>query len=115
MQFLWSNGFTSFLVVTLLLGGGAAYMTGRAVAGKWGPWWQMALYCVLLSLAVRFLHYALFQDRLLSASSWFIDLVYLVSIGFLGFRLTRVRQMVSQYRWQYERAGLFWWRERKSV
>jgi hypothetical protein len=33
-------------------------------------------------------------------------------IGLLGFRYTRSRQMVTQYGWLYEPAGLFGWRER---
>jgi hypothetical protein len=32
----------------------------------------------------------------------------------LAFRLTRVRRMVSQYPWIYERDGLLGWRERSG-
>ena len=30
----------SFLLVTVLLGGGAAWLAGRAIAQTWRPWWS---------------------------------------------------------------------------
>jgi hypothetical protein len=50
-----------FLLVTVAMGGGAAWLAGRAIAATWRPWWHIAFYMLLLALAVRFLHYALFD------------------------------------------------------
>jgi hypothetical protein len=42
------------------------------------------------------------------------DAAFLLAVGGLSWRLTRVRRMVAQYRWLYERAGLLGWRERTT-
>ena len=34
-----------FLIVTVVLGGGAAWMAGRAVATVWNSWWMVVIYC----------------------------------------------------------------------
>ena len=31
-----------FILLTVILGGGTAFLTGRAIAGTWRPWWQVA-------------------------------------------------------------------------
>src|SRR5882672_6023721 len=51
-----------FLLVTVAMGGGAAWLAGRAIASAWRPWWHVALYMLVLGLAVRFIHFALFQS-----------------------------------------------------
>ena len=114
MNVFWPDGFTTFFFLTLVLGGGAAYMSGRAVAATWRPVSLLVFYCVLLSLFVRFLHFALFEAQLLAFLPWVADLVVMLAGGFLGFRLTRVSQMVTQYRWLYRRSGPFAWREREQ-
>ena len=38
-----------FLLVTVLMGGGAAWLAGRAIAATWRHWWHLALYMVVLS------------------------------------------------------------------
>lgn len=112
---LWSNGFWSFFFVTLLIGGGAAFMSGRAVARSWKSLPLLIFYCLLLAAAVRFLHYALHDSQLLSPGMLFIDFVVMLIAGGIGYRLTRVRQMVTQYDWLYERSGVFWWRSRQDA
>lgn len=114
MEFFWSNGFWSFFFVTLLLGGGAAYMSGRAIARSWKSLPLLAFYCLLLAGAVRFLHYALHEGTLLSPGLLLIDFFVTLCAGLIGFRLARVSQMVTQYGWLYERTGLLWWRERST-
>jgi uncharacterized protein DUF6867 len=86
-----------FLLVTVALGGGAAWQAGRAIAQTWRPWWQAVLYMFLLGAAVRFIHFALFDGTLLSLPAY--GLATAVAIGFatLGFRITRGRQMARQY------------------
>ncbi|HFB97571.1 MAG TPA: hypothetical protein ENJ62_00370 [Bryobacterales bacterium] len=101
-----------FIGLTVIIGGGAAFLAGRALALKWRPLWQLVIYMLLLAAAVRFLHYALFGETLLSFRSYLSDAVVLIAAAFLGFRLTRVKQMTTQYFWLYEKAGPFAWRER---
>jgi hypothetical protein len=104
--------FFLFALVTVVMGGWAAWMTGRAMALSWKPYWQLLLYLLILAGAVRFIHYALFEGTLLTLHYYLVDAVVLLCIGSLGFRYYRARQMANQYRWLYERTGLFTWRER---
>ncbi|MCB1756444.1 MAG: hypothetical protein KDJ38_13035 [Gammaproteobacteria bacterium] len=115
MDFFWENGFASFLILTVVLGGAAAYMSGRAVARQWKSVGLLVFYCALLALAVKFLHFALFDGPLLSLKLLLIDFSVVLLIGLLGYRITRVNQMVTQYRWLYQRSGLFWWRNKPGT
>jgi hypothetical protein len=113
MGILWEETFGVFLLLQVALGGGAAWMTGRALARTWRPAWTLVVYIVLLTFAVRFLDFALFGGTLLSLHYFLVDFVILLAIGFLGMRVTRAGQMVKQYPWLYERAGPISWRDRK--
>ena len=104
--------FWLFALVTCVMGGWAAWMTGRAVAKTWGTVAQCVVYLMILGLAVRFIHFALFHGTLLSVHYYIVDTVVVGVIGLAGYRYTRVRQMTTQYRWLYERTGAFSWRER---
>jgi hypothetical protein len=104
-----------FLLVSVAMGGGAAWLAGRAIAATWRPWWHIALYMVLLGLAVRFLHYALFDSKFLSLHYYFVDYTVCLAFGLLGFRLMRVTQMVSRYNWINQRTGLLRWRRRDQT
>ena len=106
------GSFGVFLLVSVLLGGGAAWLAGRAIAATWRPWWHVALYMLALSVAVRFLHFALFDAKFLSLHYYLVDFAVCLGFGYLGFRLTRVDQMVTRYRWINERTGLLRWRRR---
>ncbi len=101
-----------FFLVTVFLGGGAAWLAGRAAAATWRPWWHIVLYMLLLTLAVRFLHFALFDSTFLSLYYYGVDYAVCLTFGLLGFRTMRVNQMVTRYRWMIERAGRFGWRIR---
>ncbi len=79
-----------FVLVSVLMGGGAAWLAGRAIASTWRPWWHLALYMLILSLAVRFLHYALFDGKFLSLHYYLVDYTVCLIFGLLGFRLMRV-------------------------
>ena len=100
-----------FLVLTLLLGGAGAYAAGRAVASTWKPPVQVAIYALGLAAAVRFLHYALFEEDLASLHYLLTTFAILAAIAFLGFRRMRVSQMVRQYSWAFQRSGLLGWRK----
>ena len=101
-----------FFLVTVLMGGGAAWLAGRACAATWRPPWQMTLYMLILALAVRFIHFAVFNAKLLSLHYYLVDAAVCLLFGWLGFRLTRVTQMATRYRWINERAGALRWRRR---
>ena len=101
-----------FLIMTVIIGGGAAFMSGRGLASKWRPVWMAVAYMIPMGLALRFFHYALFEGNLLSLRFFMTDTLVLVAGTLLGYRLTRVQQMVSQYPWLYERAGPLAWRSR---
>ena len=112
MGILYENGIWAFLIVTVLLGGGAAYMTGRAQANNWKPALMLLPYIIMLTAAARFIHFALYNGELLSVQYYLVNLAILLGFGMLGFRLTRARQMVRQYPFAYVRSGLFGWKEK---
>ena len=104
-----------FLLVTVVMGGWAAWMTGRAVAKTWRPLATLAAYTLILGAAVRFIHFALFQGTLLSPRYYVVDTIFLALFAFAGWRRTRATQMTTQYRWLYERSGPFSWKARQPV
>jgi hypothetical protein len=89
--------FVSFLLVTVFLGGGAAWLSGRAIAQTWRPWWSIIGYMLILGLAERFIHFALFSGTLLSPHFYVVDTGFALLFASLGFRLTRRQQMARQY------------------
>lgn len=99
-----------FFFVTCLLGGWAAWMTGRASAQTWKPVSSLVVYLLLLGIAVRFIHHALFEGTMFTAQYYIVDTIVLMIIGLAGYRYTRTNQMVTQYHWLYERASLLSWR-----
>jgi len=115
MESLLGNSFGVFIGLTVVLAGGAAIMTGRALADGWKAHWQVVLACLGLGLANRFLAYALFDGELLSLSGFLIDFVVIATMALLAHRITSVRKMVTQYPWRYERASLFAYREKPAA
>jgi hypothetical protein len=107
------DSFGVFLLVSILLGGGAAWLAGRAIAATWRPWWHVTFYMLILGLAVRFLHFALFGATLLSLHYYLVDCGICLGLGFLGFRAARAAQMATQYRWINTRTGAFTWGHRQ--
>ena len=61
------------------------------------------LAAMLLAAATRFIHFALFEGTLLSPYYYMVDLIVLVIIAMLGKRVTRARQMSTQYSFIFER------------
>jgi len=112
MPLFVEDNFWIFLFMTVIIGGGAAFLAGRGLASKWRPLWMPVLYMLPLGLALRFLHFALFEGNLLSVHYFITDTAVLVAAALLGYRLMRVGQMVGQYPWLYERAGPFAWKNR---
>ena len=113
LHFFYEEGSSSvFLLVTIVFGGGAAWLSGRAIAQTWRPAWQVFVYSLVLGCAVRFIHFSLFGGSLLSAHYYLIDCAVCMGFGFLGFRAARVSQMVTHYRWINQGNGPLRWRRR---
>ena len=110
MDFYEHESLAQILVITGVLGGGAAWLSGRAIALTWRPFWHIVAYMLLLGCAVRFAHFALGRGTLLSLPSYLTDTLYLIVVGALGWRVTRTTQMITQYIWLYERTGPLSWR-----
>jgi len=112
MDIFYEENFGVFLLVTIILGGGAAALAGRALAATWRPWWQVIAYMLILGTAVRFIHFSLFGGTLLSAQYYLVDSAFCIAFGLIGFRMTRIAQMVQHYRWLYEPYGSVRWRHK---
>ena len=97
------HNFGVFLLVTVVLGGGAAWLAGRAIAHTWRPWWHVVFYMLILGAAVRFIHFSLFSGTLISPYYYAVDTTVAIICGLLGFRLTRARQMIRQYGFRVRR------------
>jgi hypothetical protein len=97
------KGLWVFLLITIILGGSAGYVSGRAIAQTWRPFWQVPLYMLLLAATVRFFHYALFWEVLLSLKNYVVDFVVVFAASAIGYRVTRSRQMAAQYGWIFGR------------
>lgn len=110
MTYIYDTSLAGFIVLTLTLGGFAAWATGRACALTWRPLATLVWFIFLLSLAVRFLSFALYCGGLLSLQHWLVAFVYLIAVALVGFRVTRTEQMTRQYRWLYEKTSPFSWR-----
>ena len=115
MDALLGNSFGVFVGLTVIIIGGAAVMTGRALADGWKPPWQVLLACLGLDLANRFLVYALFGGELLSLSGFLIDYAVIAAMALLAHRITAVHRVITQYPWRYERASLFSYREKPGA
>ncbi|OWV93610.1 DUF6867 family protein [Rhizobium sp. R693] len=99
-----------FLFVTCLLGGWAAWMTGKAAARTWTSYLKLFFYILGLGVGIRFIHHALFQGSMVSIHYFIVDIIVLMILGFLGYQYTRTNQMVGQYRWLYRKTSLFSWK-----
>ena len=119
MAGFYDTSTTAFVVITVILGGGAAWMSGRAVAHAWESALTAALYMIPLAAAVRFLHYALADgtapatlatpEALILIGYYAIDLAILFIIASLSYRIARASQMVTQYPWLYRRTSPVSW------
>lgn len=109
----------AFFFVTIVFGGGAAFMIGRAIAKGWKPFWQAVVYVYLLAAFIRFLHWGLFygatlqswreaQGSLLSLHYYLADAIFMLIFAMAGFRLQRTSQMLRQYHWLTTKSLLGW-------
>jgi len=114
MQGIFYEGasLVQFLFITCLIGGWAAWMTGRACALTWRPFIIGILYMLPLGMAVRYIHYVVFEATLISLPYYLTDTLVLMLLCAVGFRLTRVGQMVRQYGWLYKKTSPFTWADK---
>jgi len=112
MQTLYAGeSIVHVVLVTGILGGGAAWLSGRAIARAWRQRWQVTLAALPLGAAARFIHFALFEGDLLSGASYALDTLFFFVIGLIAWQATRTSQMIRQYPWLYARSGPLSWRE----
>lgn len=105
MALLWEVSPVEFVLVTLVIGGALAYAVGRATARGWEGWSGHILYILLLAVAIRFLHFSLFDGSFFLPPETFgtamyyalVDLVVLLLASLAGRVRTRSGQMRRQY------------------
>ena len=126
MGVIYEKSIWAFLFITVIAGGGAAFMIGRAAAKGWNPFWQAVVQVLGLATAVRFLHWGLFagatfeswrqaQGSLFSVHYYLVDAVILLLFAALGFRRQRTVQMLRQYGWLTVQTSPLSWRLRDSA
>jgi hypothetical protein len=93
------NGHWVFLLCTVILGGGAAYVSGKAIAETWRPFWQVVAYGLLMAMVVRFMHFALFEEVMLSLKNYIVDSAVLLAASVAGYNVARRGQMAETYNW----------------
>ena len=106
---------TVIRVLVMLLCFWTAWMAGKGASESWKNYPAVVLYTVFLSIAVRFIHHALFDGPMFSGNAllfYAIDFVVLLVFSTAGFRYTRTNQMVNAYYWLYEKASPFSWKEK---
>jgi hypothetical protein len=101
-----------FLLLTVAIGCTGAWVSGKAIAQTWRPFWQLPGYVLLLVAGVRFLHYALFWEPLLPIQNWAVDYIFLFIAAALGYRRMRSLQISTQYCWLFEPRGPLGWRRK---
>jgi hypothetical protein len=114
MESLLGTSFGVFVGLTVIIIGGAAVMTGRALADGWKSPLQVVFAGFGLALADRFLIYALFGGELLHLTGFLIDFAVITAMALLAYRLTVVHKMVAQYPWRYQRESLWTYREKSG-
>lgn len=102
----------AFVFFTIVLGGLGGIATGRAFAGTWRSVALMPLALLLMAAAVRFLHYALAGEELLSPHYYAVSLAFVALGAVYGYRAKRTEQMCRQYPWLFSKAGPVGWSHR---
>lgn len=106
--------FLQFAMISVAIGGWTAWMTGKGAAESWGTPLNVVIYTLLLGVAVRFIHHALFGGTMFTVQYYLVDTLVLMAFSMTGFLYTRTNQMTEKYYWLYEKAGPFAWKK-KSV
>lgn len=112
MSLFVETNFWIFVLLTVVLGGGAAFMAGRSLALGWKPIPLLIVYMLIFGAGLRFLHFALFQGTLGSLQYYLSQTLIVALFALLGYRTTRVNQMTEKYPWLYEKTSPFSWRNK---
>ncbi len=103
-----------FLFMTIVLGGAAAWATGRALAKTWRPYGQVLIYMIPLAAAIIFLHHARFGEILFTLHYYVVTYIIVAVAASIGFRRMRVQQMLMQYSFAMGPAGPFGWQAKNG-
>jgi hypothetical protein len=114
-NFLYEDSVVHFVLVTLVMGGWAAWMTGKACASTWSRYTTLFFYLTLLTVAIRFLHQAPFGGNMFSAYYFVVDFIIIQLVGLLSYRLKLASQMVSRYGWLFQKSGPISWDVRPNA
>ncbi len=101
-----------FLILTVIMGGGAAFMAGRNVAQGWKSPALLFVYMLIFGAGLRFLHYALFHADLVSLQYYISQTAVVMAFAFLGYRTTLANLMTEKYPWLFEKSGPLGWRKK---
>lgn len=112
MAALFGTSLLAFILVTVIVTGGAALLTGHALASRWRPMWHLFPFSLLLGFGDRFLVYALFGGDLTSIPGYVVDTILVGIVATVSYRWFLARKMVTQYPWLYEARGVFGWTDR---
>ena len=93
----WQSLF-AFVIITLMLGGAAAFMTGRALANGWRPQTMVLLAAQPLAGPAPSLHAPL-ADQPTDALKAALTNGLMIAFAYAGFALRRKHQMARQYPW----------------
>jgi hypothetical protein len=104
-----------FLLVTVAMGGWAAWRTGIALAKTWKPVFILVPHMLMLGFAVRFIHFSMFHGTLLSLRYYVIDTVIIFVAAYLGWRHERSNQMARQYGFAFDKTSFLTWRRKSGV
>lgn len=116
MANLYSNeSIFQVLFVTFVLGAGCALLAGRGIALTWRSIWVVIAAMIPMGLAVRFVHFALFNETLWQPKTYLFETAVLIIVAGLSFQRTRALQMVRQYYWLYEPNTPLGWRLRQDA
>jgi hypothetical protein len=112
LWFLIEGNSWVFLILTVIMGGGAAFMAGRSLAIGWKPIRMLIIYMMVFGAGLRFIHFALYQETLTSLLYYITQTLVIIGFALLGYRMTRTQQMTQQYPWMYEKIGPLTWRQK---
>jgi len=110
LWFLIEQNTWTFLFLTVILGGGAAFMAGRSLARSWRSPVRLFIYMLGFTAGIRFLHFALFEATLTSLLYYISHGVIIEGLAWLGYRTTLASQMAAKYPWAFERTSPLSWR-----
>ncbi len=91
------------LVVLFVFCLAVAWATGRAAARSWEPALKAAAYLLLLTVAIRFLHMALYHGTMSDPVEYVIDAAIALVVGLAGWRAAVDRRATTG--WQERLVG----------